>query len=239
MHKIVYSAFAMLLFASPSWANITVTGHGKVKYTPDIAYVTVTASTDAATATDAWRLNAEVVQKMFQALKDFGIEEKDFKTVGVGIQPRYDRPKDKAPVIVGYTASYHLTVSVRDLKSLGKLLDRLVDAGANRGMQISFGMDNPEALLDQARLAAVLDARKKAELYTKGAGASLGVVVNIVEGNFPGFQKFRYEHQALPASQGGDSSLPIATGQQELEVTVTVTYAINNNLITTRPYWKD
>ena len=55
-------------------------------------------------------------------------------------------------------------------------------------------------------------------------------MVNIVEGNFPGYQKFRYEHLATPGSQGGDSSLPIAAGQQELEVTVTVTYAINNNL---------
>ena len=234
MNKLVYSAVALLLVASPSWANITVTGRGKVKYTPNIAYVTVTASTDAATANDAWHHNSEVVQKMFDALKDLGIEEKDFKTAGVGIQPRYDRPKDKAPVVVGYTASYHLTVSVRDLKGLGKLLDRLVDAGANRGMQISFGMENPEELLDQARLAAVLDARKKAEIYTKGAGGSLGGVVSIVEGNFGGYQKFHYEHQAVPASHG-DSSLPIAAGQQELEVIVTVTYTINNNLGGTRP----
>ena len=64
MYKIIYSAVALLLVASPSWADVTVTGHGKVKYTPNIAYVTVTASTDAATAGDAWHHNGEVVQKM-------------------------------------------------------------------------------------------------------------------------------------------------------------------------------
>jgi uncharacterized protein YggE len=207
-----------------------VTGHGKIKYTPNVSYVTVTASSDATTAADAWHKNSEVVQRMFQVLADFGIDEKDFKTAGVRITPRYDHPKDKAPVLVGYTVSYDLAVTVRDLKKLGKILDRLVDAGANRGMQIAFGMDNPEELLDQARMAAVAEARKKADLYVRGAGASLGGVISISEGNQPVYRKFHYEHLAVPASGGQDSTLPIAAGQQELEVVVTVTYAINNNL---------
>src|SRR5262249_61680972 len=124
---------------------------------------TAPARRGATRAADAWDKNSEVVQRMFQALADFGIEEKDFKTAGVRITPRYDHPKDKAPVLVGYTVSYDLAVTVRDMKKLGKILDRLVDAGANRGMQIAFGMDNPEELLDQARMAAVAEARKKAD----------------------------------------------------------------------------
>ncbi len=229
MYKALASVCALLVVAAPSFADVTVTGHGKVKYTPDVAFVTVTASSDALTANEAWQLNSERVQKMFDVLKDMGIDDKDFKTAGVRLTPRYEYPKDKAPVLIGYTASYDLAITARDLKKLGKLLDRLVEAGANRGMQIAFGMDHPEALLDQARLAAVQDARKRAEIYTKGAGASLGGVVSINEGQFAGYKQFHYEHLARPAS-GGDSSLPIAAGQQELEVLVTVTYRINNNL---------
>jgi uncharacterized protein YggE len=229
MKTIVSSVAALLCVASPAFAQISVTGHGKIKYTPDIAHVTVTAASDGKTAADAWQKNSEAVQKMFQVLQDFGLDEKDYKTAGVRITPRYDYPKDKAPVLVGYTVSYDLTVSVRDMKKLGKLLDRLVEAGANRGMQISFGMENPEAMLEQARLAAVLDARKKAELMVKAAGGSLGGLVSISEGQFRGYQKFHYEHLAS-APGGGDSSLPIAAGQQELEVVVTITYTINNNL---------
>jgi uncharacterized protein YggE len=228
MTKILSSVAALLLIASPSFANITVTGQGKIKYTPNVAYITVTAASDAVTAQEAWQKNSATVQKMFEVLKDFGLDEKDFKTAGVRVEPRYDRPKDKAPVLVGYTVSYDLSITARDLKKVGKLLDRLVDAGANRGMQISFGMDNPEELLDQARLAAVLDARKKAEIYVKGAGGSLGPVLTIVEGNLQPYPQFRYEHLASPGA--GDSTLQIAAGQQELQVTVTVTYTINNNL---------
>jgi hypothetical protein len=223
------SVAALILAASPSFANITVTGSGKIKFTPNIATITVTAATDAATAGEAWQKNSEVMQKMFQVLKDFGMDEKDFKTAGVHVHARYDHPKDKAPVLVGYTVSYDLSITARDLKKVGKLLDGLVTAGANRGMQISFGMENPEELLDQARLAAVQDARKKAEIYVKGAGGSLGTLVTIAEGNYQPYPQFRYEH--LASAPGADSSLPIAAGQQELSVTVTVTYTINNSLI--------
>jgi uncharacterized protein YggE len=229
MTKVLLASIAALfLAASPSFANITVSGQGKIKFTPNIAAITVTASSDAATAAEAWQKNSEVVQKMFQVLKDLGMDEKDFKTAGVHVNARYDHPKDKAPVLVGYTVSYDLSITARDLKMVGKLLDGLVAAGANRGMQISFGMDNPEELLDQARLAAVLDARKKAEIYVKGAGGSLGPVLTIVEGNLQPYPQFRYEHLASPGA--GDSTLQIAAGQQELQVTVTVTYTINNNL---------
>jgi uncharacterized protein YggE len=93
-------------------------------------------------------------------------------------------------------------------------------------MNIAFGCDNPEELLDQARMRAVADARRKAELYVKGAGASLGVVVSISEGQAMPFQQFRYEHLAA----GSADALPIAAGQQSLNVSVTVTYTINNNL---------
>jgi uncharacterized protein len=228
MTKIFSSVAALLLIASPSFANISVTGQGKVKFTPNLAYITVTAASDAATAQEAWEKNSAMVQKMFQVLKDSGLDEKDYKTAGVSVSPRYDRPKDKAPVLIGYTVSYDLSITARDLKKIGKLLDALVKAGANRGMQISFGMENPEELLDQARLAAVQDARKKAEIYVKGAGGSLGVLVTIAEGNVMPYPQFRYEH--LAAAGGADSSLPIAAGQQELSVTVTVTYTINNSM---------
>lgn len=225
MKAALASLAALFLMSGVASAQVTVTGQGKIKYTPDIAHVTITASSDAATAAEAWQLNSLVVQKMFNVVHDFQIDEKDFKTAGVHVTPRYNYPKDKAPVLIGYTVSYDLTITVRNLKKLGKLLDRLVDAGANRGMGITFAMDNPQAVLDQAREAAALDGRKKAEIFVKAAGGQLGDLVTVVEGNALQFKQFRYEHLAAPAG-GGDSSLPIAAGQQELEASVTLTYTI-------------
>src|SRR5262249_26584810 len=135
---------------------------------------------------------------------------------------RYHYPKDQPPRLLGYTASYTLTVTVRDLSKLGQVLDSAVESGANRDMGISFGCADPEKLLDKARAAAVAEARKKAEIYVKGAGGALGQVLTISEGHSAPWRHVRYEHQK--AARG--DALPVAAGEQELSVSVTVNYAI-------------
>ncbi len=222
---LVALAFAGTAIADTASPSITVTGTGKMTYVPNMATVSVSVVNEAPTAADAWAKNAKVVKKLFDVLKEFGITEKDFKTTGLNINPRYVHHKGAPPELVGYTATYDLAITARDLKRLGALLDQLVANGANRGMGISFGIDNPEEMLDQARLRAVSEARRKADLYVKGAGANLGRVLNISEGQAHSQRVLRFEHNA-PVSA---DSLMIAAGQQELSVSVTVTYAIRNS----------
>ncbi len=203
-------------------ANVSVTGTGKVVYVPDVGYVHVGVSSDGPTAAEAWRKNAALVESMFAALKRLGIDPKDMKTGDLGVVPIYDHPREKAPVLVGYTVTYNLAVTVRKLDELGTVLDRLVESGANRNVGISFGCSNAEQLLDQARAKAVAEARKRAELYATGAGASLGQVLSITEGSYNPWPMQRFEL----AAKGAPNALPIATGRQELAAVVTVTYAI-------------
>jgi uncharacterized protein YggE len=225
MWKSSLATLTLLIAAGTAPANIHVTGNGKVSYVPNLGHVNVSVTSDAKTAADAWQKNSAIVQKLFGVLKDFGVDEKDFKTANLHLSPKYAYPKDKAPELIGYTATYDLAITVRKLSQMGTLLDQLVANGANRGMNIAFGTDATEQLLNDARLKAVTDARKKAELYAKGAGANLGQLVSITEGAAMQPQYFRYEH-ALGAPA---AALPIAAGQQELTVQVTVEYAILNN----------
>lgn len=229
--KAFLATLLTLACAGLASANVTVTGTGKVVYVPDIGWVTVGVSSDGKTANEAWQKNADVVKKLFAALKAQGIDPKDMKTSGLSIVPRYIHPEHQEPRLVGYTASYDLTVTVRKLDALGRVLDRLVENGANRNMSIRLGCADPDRLLDQARRKAAADARHKAELYVTGAGASLGQVVTISEGQVGPWNTFRYE-QLAPA---GDKGLPIAAGEQELSVSVTVVYAINQ---TAGPVWR-
>jgi uncharacterized protein YggE len=221
--KLLYASLCALFLVGSASANITVTGTGKVTYTPDQAHVTVGASSDGSTAAEAWQKNAELVKKMFDALKKLGLEAKDMKTSSVGVTPRYHYVKDQPPRLLGYTASYTLTLTVRDLDKVGPVLDRAVECGANRDVSIRFSVADPEKLLDQARARAVAEARKKAQLYVQGAGAVLGQVQSISEGSFSPWRDVRFEHMSKPA-QG--ASLPIAAGEQEMNVNVTVTYGI-------------
>jgi uncharacterized protein YggE len=50
-----------LMLSGLAQASITVTGTGKVKYVPNIVYVSLGASADGKTAAEAWKRNAEVV----------------------------------------------------------------------------------------------------------------------------------------------------------------------------------
>lgn len=209
--------------------SITITGSGKIRYTPDLGYLHVGVSSNGTTAAEAWQKNEAIVKKIFEALKDLGLEERDFKTTNLNVQPRYQRPKDEAPKLIGYTVSYDLVVTVRKLDQMSTLLDRMVQAGANRNMNVSFGHSNVEKLMDQARRKAVEEARKRAELYVKGASASatLGDLLAITDTpNHPHDRMFPIDAQAI---REGAAGLPIAAGEHELNVSVTVRWAIENH----------
>ena len=80
-----------------------------------------------------------------------------------------------------------------------------------------------------ARAKAVADARKRAELYVKGASGSagLGDVLAITDTpNHPHGRMFPIDAQAI---REGAAGLPIAAGEHELNVTVTIRWAIENH----------
>jgi uncharacterized protein YggE len=221
--KALLASLVALIFAGLASANVSVTGTGKVTYVPDLVHVAVGVSSDGKTANEAWQKNEEVVKKLLEVLKTYGIDPKDMKTTGLNVSPRYVTHKDREPELVGYTASYDLNVTVRKLDEAGRVVDALVENGANRHMSLAFGHSDLDKMMDEARTKAAADARKKAELYVTASGASLGQVLSISEGQAfaPGY--VQYERLAK-----ADAGLPIAAGAQELTVSITAVYAINH-----------
>lgn len=216
--KALFSTLAVVLCAGIASANISVQGEGKASYVPDIAFLNLSVSSEGKTATEAWKANQESMKKLFQILKDHGIDEKDFKTSGLNVSPKYFHPKEGPAQIVGYTVSHQLSITVRKLADLGSTLDDMVANGADRMAGISFGFSNPQALLDLAREEAVKDARRKAEIFAKGAGVKLGAVVSISEYHVSSLQSYSFD--MAPGYKG----MPIAVGQQDMKVNVTVVF---------------
>lgn len=222
--KTTLALLALLAGSTFAQAGITVTGTGKVKYLPDIAHVSIGVQYEDRTANGAWQKNAEAVKKIFAVLKSLGIADRDLQTTGVKVDPKYTHPRDMAPQLVGYVASYELTITVRKMDTIGKVLDAAVEAGANRSVGIRFACSDPDRMLDDARKAAVADARKKAQLYVTGAGAQLGLVQSISEGSYHPYRDHRFE--MAPGMKLAGQPLPIAAGEQELSISVTLTYGI-------------
>lgn len=203
--------------------TITLSGSGETTAAPDLAHVTTGVLVEARTAREALSDNNRAMAAVIAGLKEAGIAEKDIRTSNFNVGPRYHYPKDKPPVITGYQVSNTVTVTVRDLKTIGETLDRIVTLGSNTINGISFSIDDPEALEDEARKRAIADARRKAELYAAAGGFSLGRIVSLTEVSRSGRPPVAMMRAAkLEAAD----AVPVQGGEQAVSIEVNVTWEI-------------
>jgi uncharacterized protein YggE len=94
-------------------------------------------------------------------------------------------------------------------------------------MNISFGCSKMDQLIEEARVKAVSDARKRANLYVTGAGARLGDVLSISD--TPYYPQSRFFTVDAVAVREAKAPLPVAAGEQEMSISVTITWAIDNH----------
>jgi uncharacterized protein len=220
-----------LLLASPAMAQgdfppaISVTGEASISVPPDRAEIGAGVTTDAKTAREASEANNVAMGKLLAALKGAGIDEKDVQTSRISLQPQYSASTSGRPgpsTIVGYRASNRVTIRLKDVAKVASVIDTLVGAGANDIGNIDFMVSNASKLLDDAREKAVADARRKADIYAKAAGVTLGAPLSISEGDAP--QPVFRGKMAAPMAAAAPT--PIAQGEETLSVSVAVTWAI-------------
>ena len=200
---------------------ISVTGEASVSVPPDQAQIDGGVTTDAKTAREASEANNAAMGKVLLALKGAGIEEKDYQTSRLSLQPQYAPNRPGPSPVVGYRASNRVTVRLRDVAKTAGIIDVLVGAGANELGGINFVVSQASKLLDEAREKAIADARRKAEIYAKAAGVTLGEALNISEdgGAAPVFR-------GKMAAGMVASAAPVAQGEETLSVNVSVSWAI-------------
>jgi uncharacterized protein YggE len=201
-------------------ATISVSGEASVSVPPDLAQIDGGVTTEAKTAREASEANNTTMGKVLLALKGAGIEEKDFQTSRLSLQPQYAPNRNGPNAIVGYQASNRVTIKLRDVTKVAGIIDTLVAAGANNIGGINFMVSSASKLLDDAREQAIADARRKAEIYARAAGVTLGSPVSISEESAPGPAPFR------KMAAGVAASAPVAQGEETLQVTVSVVWAI-------------
>jgi uncharacterized protein YggE len=202
--------------ASPAaGATITVTGNGTVDATPDRASFDFGVQTQASTAAQALSRNAAEARAIIDALKRDGVASSAVQTTEVSLWPQTSSNGTK---ITGYQASNSVQVTAALGKS-GALVDAAVGAGANNVDGPNLDTADKSSLYDQALKQALGDAKGKAQALAGAAGLTLGAVLKVHEGGnavpLPMFD------QARPAA----ASVPIEAGTQQIQASVTVTYA--------------
>jgi uncharacterized protein YggE len=204
--------------------SVTVTGSGEASARPDMASVQVGVVTEGASASEALKKNSEAMAGLMQSLAGQGIAEKDIQTTNVSVSPRYSSGPDRGSMhIVGYEASNNVQAKIRQLSNLGTILDDVVEKGANRMHGVAFSVAEPNPILDQARQKAIQDAHRKADLYAMAAGVKLGRVLLIEEQSH---HLPRMEPMMMGRATMAVPAVPIASGEQEFRVSISVTYAL-------------
>ena len=209
----------------PQLPVIVVQGQGSVETVPDIADVVAGVTTRAETARKALDANNAAMDRLMKTLRDAKIDDEDVRTSGFGISPYYERHEPNKPRrIAGYQASNQVTVTVRALKRVGRVIDAMVTAGSNRVNGVRFRVSKPEALLDRARRLAVKDAMRRARLYADAADVDLGDVKRIEErrADIP-------RPRMLAASALGSArDVPVAPGTQTLSATISMWFELDD-----------
>lgn len=213
---------AVPVLADAPTPRITTTGEGRVDTAPDMATVTLGVQTQGATAAEALAANSAQLAAVIERLKQAGIADRDMQTSGLNLGPQMDYSRDgQPPRVLGYEVSNLLTVRVRDLALVGGILDQAVSDGANTFHGLSFGLADPVAAMDEARLKAVAEARRKAEMMAGAAGVSLGAVIEMTEEG--GGNEMRPMYRMAVADAAG---VPVQGGEVSYTVSVSVTWAL-------------
>ena len=201
---------------------LAITATGEAHRVPDLATVTAGVVTQGSNAGAALADNARRMTVTVAAIRKAGVVDRDVQTSAVRLQPQYRYGDNQPPVLTGYQTSNQVPVRMRDLARAGSVIDALVAAGANQIDGPNLSVDKPETALDEARTAAVTQARSRATLYAQAAGLRLKRIVSISEEGSSGGPVRPMPMMAMARK----AETPIEPGEETLSVNLRVVFEL-------------
>ena len=218
-----------------SQAGIWVTGQGSISLEPDLVMLNVGVETMGLTVAVTRNEAATAMAAIVQAVKARGLDDKDIQTRSFSIFPRYEFPevsiggtRTRQQTLVGYTVSNTAVIRIRDLDSVGPIIDEVADAGgdATRINGIDFTVEDTKPFMDQLREDAVKDAIAKADQFAGLTGVSVGSLMFISEvgGGIPVVRDLAQVESMVMTKAASPTS--ISGGQLEISLNVQAVFAI-------------
>ncbi len=213
--------------ASPR-ESISVSGFGEATGAPDIATVQLGVETQADDIAQAIETSNQTVERVTQALLDFGIAATDLQSTNFNVwyqddfEPATGRPTGDRTYHVDST----LSVKVRDIDRVSDAIQAGLDAGANNVFGLSYGIDDSAALEAEARAKALEDAHDRASQLASATGLTLGgplVVSELVGGTVFSFA----EAGVARGMGGGGGGPPLSSGELTVTIQVDVMYGVD------------
>jgi uncharacterized protein YggE len=230
--RLVLPMLAAPLLAVPAAAaeiQITATGpvveltvNESVEAEPDLVTLGAGVTTQARTAVEAMRSNAQQMSAVVERIKALGVPERDIQTTGINLGAMYDyNQAQQRQVFRGYQASNRVSVKLRAIDRTGEVLDALVAAGATDLSGPDWSIDDETAARAQARRQAMETARGQALEYARAAGYADIRLLEISETIAP---QPPMPYLRAVRAEAADASTPVQPGMVQAGVTVRVTY---------------
>jgi hypothetical protein len=206
--------------------TINVNGTGQVVLTPDIAYISIGVHTDSKDAAEAVSENNVLTQTVIDALLAQDIESKDIRTSNFSVYPQQQYGPNGELLGTTFVVDNTVVVTVRDLGTIGELLDAAVGAGANNIYGVSFDVTNKEAAQEEARTKAVQNAQAMAAQLAEAAGVTLGAIQTISA--YSSAPVPYYDVKGYGGVGAEAASVPISAGQLTISADVSIIYEISD-----------
>ena len=205
--------------------TLDVSGVGVVYLSPDVVYINIGVNTQNENAADAVSTNKEQTSAVIQAIKDFGVAEKDIRTTNFSIWANQQYDNFGQATGTTYTVDNTVIVTMRNVDKLGDLLDDAIAAGANNIYSIQFDREDKDKANEEARALAVENAKKQAQDLADVSGVSL-VDIQKISYYESGASQYFYGGKGGGGGDVANAAVPIQPGQLAVTVTVNMTYSL-------------
>ena len=218
---VLFSLISTMTIAQNQTPTVEVVGEGIVYATPDMVNISISIEKEGIDLKNLRQKNGEAVAQVLQLLsKELPME--NFQTSYVSLY------KDDYNKLNKYRVVQNINIKLEDISKYDNLMNAIFDAGVNRIDGISFGVKNKEKLLQEARVAAINDARKKALLYAVSLDQNIGKAIKIKEVNshFNDIQPVERMSKMSLGSPANGNDNTLAIGKIAIEAQVNVAFEL-------------
>jgi len=200
--------------------EVSTTGEGDVRVTPDRALLMLGVQTQATTAEAAAASNAKLLRSVLDSLRAVGLTAQQLSTTNYNVNPQF-APNSSTPRIVGYMVTNSVRAEVSSIGQVGRVIDAALAAGANEVSSLSFYASSEADARRRALALAVASARADAEALAAAAGGRLGPLLELTTSA----ERPPVYPMARMSAVAGRVPTPIEPGEQTISASVTARWA--------------
>jgi uncharacterized protein YggE len=211
----------------PRVPSITVNGEAMISAEPDQAQIDIGVVTQARSAPEASKENAERLSRVLTEVKKLLGKSDEVKTSGYSLTPNYRYPQGGKPEIVGYTASNTVRIKTNTLDLVGRLIDGAMQAGANNVNRLVFTLRDEQGAQLEALRQASAKAKSKAEAVAASLGLKILRIAAINEGERTIQPIYRQAMAARGEALAAQAPTPVEPGTVDVRSTVSLTAEVS------------